>query len=190
VTVAYTTCFRGERKIGIEPEGVVRRREASLACRLLQAQPYFFDYAHEKLTADQSTQKTVAAWLARVRPDIVVTHWPLDTHENHHVTSSLVWQAYLRQDKWSLYFFEVETDRQTLHFRPDLYLNIESVYDLKKKALFCHQSQKPEEIWELHDAMHTRRGAECGVKHAEAYLRASPSKRGVALPVAFLRPAK
>jgi LmbE family N-acetylglucosaminyl deacetylase len=190
VTIACTTCFRGERKIGNEPEGVVRRREATLACRLLQAQPYFFDYAHEKLTADQSTLKTVAAWLASVRPDIVVTHWPLDTHENHHVTSSLVWQAYLRQDKWSLYFFEVETDRQTMHFRPDLYLNIESVYDLKKKALFCHQSQQPDEIWELHDAMHTRRGAECGIKHAEAYLRASPSKGGVALPVAFLRPAK
>jgi LmbE family N-acetylglucosaminyl deacetylase len=186
VISAYTTCYRGDRKIGTEPEGVVRRREAAAACQLLGARPHFFDYAHEKLLADQPTLETVAAWLDKVQPDIVVTHWPLDTHPNHHVTSSLVWQCYLRQQKWSLYFFEVETDQQTMNFRPELYLDIEGVYDLKKKALFRHQSQQPEGIWQLHDAMHRRRGLECGVKHAEAYLPASPQKGRAVLPVSFL----
>ncbi len=185
VIVAYATCFRGNRTIGTEPEAVVRRREASAACQRLGATPHFFDYAHEKLVADRATLAAVAAWLQKVQPDIVVTHWPLDTHPNHHVTSSLVWQAYLRQDHWSLYFFEVMTDQQAQNFRPELYLDIAGVRDLKRRALACHRSQKPEAIWEVHDAMHRRRGAEVGVEYAEAYVRAAGKHKRPELPVSF-----
>lgn len=115
----------------------------------------------------------------------VVTHWPLDTHPNHHVTSSLVWQCYLREGNWDLYFFEVMTDQQSLNFRPELYLDIESVRGLKRRALECHQSQKPDAIWEVHEAMHRRRGTEAGVKYAEAYIRADSAKERPKLPLPF-----
>jgi LmbE family N-acetylglucosaminyl deacetylase len=190
VTVGYLTCYRGDRKIGKESEAQARRREATLACQVLGAKPHFFDYAHEKLVADHATLETVCTWLKGVSPDIVVTHWPLDTHPNHHVTSSLVWQCYLRQASWNLYFFEVMTDRQTLSFQPELYLNIDRVRDLKKQALDCHRSQDPASIWKAHDAMHRRRGAECGVTYAEAYLQASPKQGHRALPLPFLSPRK
>jgi LmbE family N-acetylglucosaminyl deacetylase len=190
VIVGYTTSYRGDRKIGQEPEAQVRRREASAACQILGAKPHFFEYAHEKLFADEATLKAVSAWLHETKPDVVVTHWPLDTHENHHVTSSLVWQCYLRQKTWSLYFFEVMTDQQTQEFRPALYLDIEGVRNLKRRALDCHRSQKPDAIWEVHDAMHRRRGKECGVKFAEAYLLASPLKGGPELPLSILSPQK
>jgi LmbE family N-acetylglucosaminyl deacetylase len=190
VTVGYVTCFRGDRKFGGESEAVVRRREATAACQVLGAKPHFFDYAHEKLLADGDTLEAVSAWLKKVRPHVVVTHWPLDTHPNHHVTSSLVWQCYLREGTWPLYFFEVMTDRQTLGFRPAFYLDVERVRDLKRRALDCHQSQKPDAIWEAHDAMHRRRGRECGVPYAEAYSIAGPPKGGVKLPLPFLSPKK
>ena len=77
----------------------------------------------------------MASWLDEVKPDVVVTHWPLDTHPNHHVVSSLVWQCYRRQGGWNLYFFEVMTDQQTIAFRPELYLDIGPVRDIKKRAL-------------------------------------------------------
>ncbi len=187
VVVAYATCFRGDRKVGDEPEAVVRRREAVAACKVLGATPHFFDYAHEKLAADEATLDAVAAWLKQIEPDIVVTHWPLDTHPNHHVTSSLVWQTYLRERKWSLYFFEVMTDRQTLGFRPDLFLDIADVRDLKKEACFCHKSQSPEGFWAVHEDMHRRRGAECGVRSAEAFILAERLQGKAVLPVAFLK---
>jgi LmbE family N-acetylglucosaminyl deacetylase len=186
VIVAYATCYRGRRKVGGEPEAQVRRREAAEACRLLGARPHFFDYAHERLAADEATLKAVSAWLKEVRPDVVVTHWPLDTHPNHHVTSSLVWQCYVRGAPWGLYFFEVMTDRQTLGFRPTLYLDVGPAYAVKRKALGRHRSQQPEGIWEVHDLMSRRRGAECGVTYAEAYLRADPAGGRPALPVPFL----
>jgi LmbE family N-acetylglucosaminyl deacetylase len=186
VLVAYATCYRGERKIGTEPEGVVRRREATAACEILGAKPHFFDYDHAKLTADAATLEAVSSWLKQVQPDIVVTHWPLDTHPNHHITSSLVWQSYLHGGPWSLYCFEVMTDQQTQNFRPELYLEFGSVHPLKRRALDCHQSQRPDAIWEVHEAMHRRRGKECGVTYAEAYVLVAPRKGRPTLPVSFL----
>src|SRR5262249_28823623 len=149
------------------PESEVRREEAIAACKILGAKPHFFPYAHEKLVADTATLRVVSDWLDQVKPDIVVTHWPLDTHPNHHVVSSLVWQAYRRRGGWNLYFFEVMTDQQTLDFAPDLYVDIGPVREIKRHALLQHKSQEPSEIWEVHERMHRRRGAECGFLHAE-----------------------
>ena len=156
----------------------------SLRLRLLLATGLVAVFA--LLVADAATVEAVSAWLKELRPDVVVTHWPLDTHPNHHVTSSLVWQCYLREKAWDLYFFEVMTDQQSLNFRPELYLDFAAVRDLKRRALDCHQSQQPAAIWEAHEAMHRRRGAEAGVKYAEAYIRADGSKNGHKLPLEFL----
>ena len=186
VIAAYGTCFRGGRKFFGQPEAIVRQREAEAACRILGATPKFFPYAHEKLVADEATVKAVAAWLDEVKPDIVVTHWPFDTHPNHHAVSSLVWQCYQRPAGWNLYFFEVMTGRQTLGFHPDLYLDIGPVVATKKGACFCHKSQQPEGFWAVHEEMHQRRGAECGVRFAEAYVLLEPKPGRPRLPVPFL----
>jgi len=185
VILAYGTSFRGARRFFDKPEGEVRRREASAACRILGATPKFFPYAHESLVADQETLRAVSAWLDEARPDIVVTHWPLDTHPNHNAVGSLVWQCYKRKGSWNLYFFEVMTDQQSISFRPELYLDIAAVRDLKRLALDEHKSQNPAEIWEFHERMHRRRGAECGRQFAEAFSLVE-AKRGCALlPVTF-----
>jgi LmbE family N-acetylglucosaminyl deacetylase len=91
------------------------------------------------------------------------------THPNHHVVSSLVWQCFKRKGGWNLDFFEVMTDQQTLDFEPNLYLDIAPVREIKRRALMEHKSQEPEAIWNAHERMHRRRGAECGVDYAEAY---------------------
>ena len=97
--VGYTTCYRGERKVGNELEAAVRRREATAACQIFGARPHSFDYAHEKLQADEATLEAVSAWLKQVQPDIVVTHWPLpqkwialryDTYTSHGPSADLV----------------------------------------------------------------------------------------------------
>src|SRR5579885_1966674 len=186
VILAYGTAFRGDRRFFDRPEGEVRREEATAACKVLGATPKFFPYAHEKLIADEPTSKAVSTWLDEVKPDIVVTHWPLDTHPNHHVVSSLVWQSYQRKGGWNLYFFEVMTDQQTIAFRPQLYLDIGPVREAKKRALDEHKSQEPASIWEAHDRMQRRRGAECGVEFAEAYSLVEAKEGCPLLPVKFL----
>jgi LmbE family N-acetylglucosaminyl deacetylase len=189
VILAYGTVYRGDRQFFGRPEGNVRREEASAACKVLGAVPKFFPYAHERLAADEPTLQAVSAWLDAVKPDIVVTHWPLDTHPNHHAVSSLVWQSYKRKGGWNLYFFEVMTDQQTIAFRPELYLDIGSVREIKRRALREHKSQGPEEIWAAHEKMHRRRGAECGAEFAEAYSLVEAKDGCPKLPVTFLAKA-
>jgi LmbE family N-acetylglucosaminyl deacetylase len=187
VVLAYGTAFRGDRRFFDRPEGEVRRAEATSACQVLGATPKFFPYAHEKLVADDATIKAVSTWLDEVKPDIVITHWPLDTHPNHQAVGSVVWQSYKRKGGWNIYFFEVMTDQQTIAFHPELYLDIRSVRESKRRALMEHKSQEPAAIWEEHEKMHRRRGTECGVEFAEAYTLVE-SKDGCALlPVRFLR---
>jgi LmbE family N-acetylglucosaminyl deacetylase len=186
VILAYGTTFRGDRRFFDRPEAEVRQEEATAACRILGATPKFFPYAHEMLVADEATRKAVSSWLDGVKPDIVVTHWPLDTHPNHHVISSLVWQSYRRKGGWNLYFFEVMTDQQTLAFKPELYLDIGPVREIKRKALDQHKSQDPASIWRVHEQMHRRRGAECGVEYAEAYSLVEAKPGCPLLPVTFL----
>jgi N-acetylglucosamine malate deacetylase 1 len=185
VILAYGTAFRGDRQYFGRPEAEVRRTEASAACKVLGAAPKFFPYAHEKLVADEATLHVVTTWLAEVKPDIVVTHWPLDTHPNHHAVSSLTWQCYLRKGGWNLYFFEMKTDQQTISFKPELYLDIKLVRDLKRRSLDEHRSQDPAEIWSVHERMHRRRGAECGTEFAEAYSLVEAKQGCPLLPVIF-----
>jgi LmbE family N-acetylglucosaminyl deacetylase len=186
VILAYGTAFRGGRRFFGRPEAEVRRGEAAAACKVLGAAPKFFPYSHEGLVADEPTSTAVATWLAEVKPDIVVTHWPLDTHPNHHAVSSLVWRCYRRNGGWNLYFFEVMTDQQTVAFRPELYLDIGPVRDVKRRAVDEHRSQDPASIWEAHERMHRRRGAECGARFAEAYTLVEAKEGCPLLPVSFL----
>jgi N-acetylglucosamine malate deacetylase 1 len=185
VILAYGTVFRGDRRFFGRPEAEVRRAEATAACKVLGANPKFFPFAHEKLTADLATSRVVSAWFDDVKPDIVVTHWPLDTHPNHHSVSSLVWQCYARKGGWNLYFFEVMTDQQSIAFKPELYLDINPVRDIKRHSLEEHKSQDPAEIWTVHDRMHRRRGAECGTQFAEAYSLVEAKQGCPLLPVRF-----
>jgi LmbE family N-acetylglucosaminyl deacetylase len=185
VICAYGTSFRSDRRFFGKSEGEVRKEEATAACKVLGAKPKFFSYSHEELVADGAILIEVASWLAEVKPDIVVTHWPLDTHPNHHVVSSLVWRAYQRRGGWNLYFFEVMTDQQTIGFAPDLFLDIAPVRDVKQRSLDEHKSQGPEEIWQVHERMHRRRGAECSVEYAEAYRLVEAKKGCPLLPVPF-----
>jgi LmbE family N-acetylglucosaminyl deacetylase len=183
VICAYGTAFRGDRKFFGRPEGEVRRKEATAACNVLGAKPKFFPYAHETLVADGATSKEVASWLTEVKPDVVITHWPLDTHPNHHAVSSLVWGCYQRRGGWNLYFFEVMTAQQTLAFEPELYLDVGPVREKKRRAVMEHKSQEPQAIWNAHERMHGRRGAECGVEWAEAFKLVEAKEGCPLLPV-------
>jgi rhamnogalacturonan endolyase len=183
VILAYAATFRGDRKINGEPEDTVRRRESTEACAILGAKPYFFPYDMATLTNDPATAKEFNDWLSGVNPDIVLAHWPLDSHPNHQVVGALAWQAYRREGGWSLYYFEVLADTQSISFRPDVYVDIAAVKDIKKKAIDCLVSQDANELWGLHDAMHVRRGKECGSERAEAYFLVESKPGAALLPV-------
>lgn len=191
VLVLYAVTYRQGRSYFNRPEKEVRREEASAACAILGAKPIFFDDAAGEFYADQKSLTKFTKLLEEQKPDIVLTHWPVDTHPDHAAMSALVWRSYQRQGGWNLYYFEVNPNHQTLAYQPNRYLNIGPVRDKKYQALMRHTSQKPETIWaDHHDPAQKRRGRECGVEHAEAFLLVEEKAGCPLLPVKLLPPRK
>lgn len=188
VTVVYAVTFRTGRKYFDRPETEVRREEAEAACGILKAKPVFLEYAAGEFYADQTTLAKFKKLLEEQKPDIVLTHWPVDTHPDHETISSLVWRNYQRQGGWNLYYFEVNAGHQTMAFTPHQYFDIGAVREQKYQALMRHTSQKPDTIWADHHApMQLRRGKECGVEHAEALLLVEPKTGCPLLPIKVLK---
>jgi LmbE family N-acetylglucosaminyl deacetylase len=114
----------------------------------------------------------------------------LDTHPNHRSVAEAALAAYRHAGRvwgkeeqaagneepgWNLYFYEAQTFTnwdfmESLCFRPNVYVDIEKVRELKKRALEAFKSQASYNMWEVEDNIHVQRGKECGVPHAEAFI--------------------
>jgi LmbE family N-acetylglucosaminyl deacetylase len=111
--------------------------------------------------------------LTILKPDILFTHWPVDSHPDHQVTSLLCYQSWLRMGRnFPVYYFEVNSGEQTAQFLPTDYVDISAIATQKKSALYQHKSQDPDEIYfKHHFIMQQFRGREINVKEAEAFVR-------------------
>jgi LmbE family N-acetylglucosaminyl deacetylase len=176
VTIVYLT--RGERGIpgkSLAEAAAIRTAEAERACAILGATPVFagqIDGATE-VNADQTHRFTKL--LASARPDVVFTHWPIDTHLDHQVASVLTFRAVLAlQHAFPVFYFEVNAGDQTRGFPPTILVDIGSVRETKKRALVAHVSQDGEAIYrQHHEPMESFRGREAGCAAAEAFARLS-----------------
>jgi len=163
----------------------IRTREAEAACRILGARPLFaaqVDGATE-VNADRSAE--YRKLLLAESPDVVLTHWPIDTHRDHRAASMLAYDAWLAGGrKFDLYYFEVMTGEQTQVFAPGTYVDITQTEKKKRAACFAHPSQNPLEFYEYHRLMNEFRGVEARVRYAEAFVR-HPMSPGDALTGRF-----
>ena len=182
VTVVYLT--RGERGIPGKSESeaaAIRTAEAESACRLLGAKPVFAGQIDGATELTRARIDAMAKVLDAETPDVVFTHWPIDTHLDHEIASLLTIRAYVaRQRRFPVYFFEVNAGSQTMGFMPAHYVDITEVREKKKAALFAHKSQGGEDIYrQHHEVMENFRGREARVAAAEAFALL-PSARGAA----------
>ena len=168
-----TILHGGPAAIGLQYQGRpscdVRTEEAQAAADILGAKLDFFEWGHSIFEFNRQTRKQLADYLTAKKPDLVVAHWAVDTHPDHQVISALTTQAFIRQNKWQLAFFEVYAGIQTLEFTPNRYVDITDVIDQKNRSILCHASQDPQPQLEMHEKMSRFRGIEFGVEHAEAF---------------------
>ncbi|HZY35683.1 MAG TPA: PIG-L deacetylase family protein [Mucilaginibacter sp.] len=173
VTIIYLTT--GEAGIDGKSHGEaasVRKQEAINACKVLNTKPVFAGQIDGDTVVSNDTLKHLQSLLADEKPDVVFTHWPIDSHKDHQCASLLTIQSWIRAaNKFSLYFFEVCTGEQTLGFHPDVFVDITDTQELKRKSVYCHVSQDPPGIYGCgHAAMEDFRGRELGVKAAEGFV--------------------
>ncbi len=151
----------------------IRKQEAINACKILNCTPVFAGQIDGDTVMNNEWVNTMQNIILTEKPDIVFTHWPVDSHKDHQVASLLAMQVWMRAaEKFTLYFFEVCTGEQTMIFHPSDYADISSTKEQKRKAVYCHVSQDPDSIYACgHAAMEDFRGRELGVKAAEAFVR-------------------
>jgi LmbE family N-acetylglucosaminyl deacetylase len=158
----------------------IRKQEAINACKILGTQYIFAGQIDGDTVMDNTWLQKVGQLITNEKPDIVFTHWPIDSHKDHQVASLLTIQTWMRaQQRFELYFFEVCTGEQTMTFNPTDFIDISDTQEQKKQAVYCHVSQDPSSIYGCgHAAMEEFRGRELGVKAGEAFVRMSGRMQG------------
>lgn len=181
VVVIYLT--RGEAGIpgkSHDEAAAIRTVEAEKACRIMGARPVFAGQIDGATEVSTQRYEAFRKLVAAEKPDILLTHWPVDTHPDHRACSLLAYDAWLRLGRrFALYYFEVDLGAQTACFRPTHYVDITSTEPRKKQACFAHESQNPTGFYGgYHEKMQHFRGMESGYKQAEAFVHHDQSPLG------------
>jgi LmbE family N-acetylglucosaminyl deacetylase len=154
----------------------IRTAEAQKACEILKARAAFADQYDGRAIIDAARYESFARLLASENPDVVFTHWPLDSHRDHRAMSMLVLDAWLKADqRFALYYYEVAED--TTPFTPTDYVDISAAGPRRRAACYAHTSQQPDKWYPKQLEITRARGAERGFPQAEAFLRHPQSKR-------------
>ena len=173
VVILYVTRGEaGDPTLTFAQSGSLRTKEAEASCLILNAKPLFVGQIDANTELNKISIDNSVKMILNEHPDIVFTHWPMDTHPDHQVAGLLGFNAWVKADKqFDLFYYEVNTGSETLGFAPTDYIDISDVRDLKKAAMFAHKTQNPEEIYNtFFRAMEEFRGLEAGVKAAEGFM--------------------
>ncbi len=174
VTIIYlTTGEAGIPGASHNEAAKIRKQEALNACKILNAKPVFAGQIDGEAIVSNETLKHLQTLIADEKPDIVFTHWPIDSHKDHQCASLLTIQTWVRAEtKFVLYFFEVCTGEQTMGFHATDFVDITETQEIKRKSVYCHTSQDPASIYACgHASMEDFRGRELGVKAGEGFVR-------------------
>jgi LmbE family N-acetylglucosaminyl deacetylase len=177
VTVLYLT--RGEASdpsISFAEMARFRTKEAETSCRILKATPTFAGQIDGNTEYNNKTAEEMKRLILASKPDVVFTHWPMDSHKDHQIAGLLTLSAWTQSgQQFQLYFYEVNTGAESMAFNPTDYEDISAYRVQKKSALMAHKTQNPEEVYDqFFRGMEDFRGLEAGVTAAEGFIHFKP----------------
>ncbi len=151
----------------------IRHRESAEACQVMGIRHIFMNQVDGNAEVTKERYAQMKEIIEREKPDVVFTHWPIDSHRDHRVCSILVYDAWRQLDhSFDLYYAEAMSGLQSQNFAPTDYVNIDAVVDKKHEACLCHVSQgMPEILDNWHKVMERFRGLEFHCNAAEAFVK-------------------
>jgi len=173
----------------VEEAKRVRAAEAEEAAGTLGVTIEFLDYGDYPLILGPERLQAIARLIRGQRPDIILTHWQCDPFNvDHEVTSSGVLRAasmaavpgfdYEVPKVACPYIFAFEPTiprNDTTGFRPDHYIDIDEVFDIKLAALRALRSQSKlvhfYTQWAEYRGFQAAQAAGRAIRHAEAFQR-------------------
>ncbi|MHB9126245.1 MAG: PIG-L deacetylase family protein [Armatimonadota bacterium] len=154
---AYLSSGIPGAKIGDRPEDEVREEEARAAATVCGAEPHFMRYPCSDIPFNLAPIERISNFIRDVDADLVLTHWPVDTHPDHQAVGGLGTQIVVGNPEVALAYYEVCGGFQTLAFSSNRFIDITDAADQKLKAVNCHGSQQVEAWWHYHDIMERHR---------------------------------
>jgi len=168
-----------------------RRAESRKAADVLGGEIRFFDSGDYPLSVTDPLIKDLVSEFRSCQPEIVLTHAACDPYNFDHADAS---EATLRTRIYAqaagypcegkrlgappVFAFEPHQPEQC-DFKPQVLLDITSVFDRKRQAMESMEAQ--EHLWEYYTELAKRRGVQAarnsgnsGIKFAEAYQRFYP----------------
>lgn len=147
-----------------------RRAEAELAAKTLGAEVRFFDAGDYPLNVSAELTDELVKLYREVQPTVVLTH-PLEDPYNgdHPAAARMALDARVLAQATGypadgevlgappVFFFEPHQPEQC-GFKPEVLLDITSVWETKKAAFECLPAQK--HLWEYYTDLGTRRGVQ------------------------------
>jgi 4-oxalomesaconate hydratase len=178
----------------------LRRAEATAAASALGADIEFFDAGDYPLGETQELVDRLVRVYREVEPTVVLTHTLADPYNGDHPAAArMALQARVLAQAIGydapgeplgappVFFFEPHQPEQC-DFRPNVLLDISSVFDTKRRAMECLPAQR--HMWSYYTDLAVRRGVQLkrnagpnlGLAHetrAEAYMRLFPQTTDV-----------
>jgi LmbE family N-acetylglucosaminyl deacetylase len=178
----------------------VRHAEQQRSCDVIGAELIWMNFDDEWLFNDRPTRTVFLDAIRRARPDVMFIHSPNDYHPDHRVAGQiaedcripcsvrLVETTLPHCEKIPHVFYMDNTTG--VDFQPEVWVDVTSVIEKKRRMLLCHQSQ---DIWmraaygssvaELMERLSHMRGLAVNADFAEGFrqVRTYPAADGAAL---------
>jgi LmbE family N-acetylglucosaminyl deacetylase len=182
----------------IDPDKLknIRRIEAENAADVIGAELISLEYEDEFLIETKEVRLDVINVIRKVQPDIIITHHPEDYHPDHRETARIIFAA-----SFVCTIPNVRTEHEHcekippvfymdsisgVNFNPEVYVDITDTFDLKVKALSCHESQVDWlkhhdniDIIEFMTVNARNRGIQCNTKYAEGFIQLKTWPRNI-----------
>lgn len=175
----------GERK-GNESIADVRKREASEAAAVAGAQSVILGFPDSEVFSGMDLRNAVVDLIRKVKPDVVITHFPGDYHADHrtvadevtnsaYIASSMGFKTAHKPVRTIPVVYYMET-LAGVNFLPAEYVDITQAMDKKLQMLKKHESQFKAmkerggtDILERVVDVARFRGWQSGVRYAEGF---------------------
>jgi LmbE family N-acetylglucosaminyl deacetylase len=187
VTMAVATNGEvGSPTLPKEEIAEIRRQEACASAGVIGADFIWMNYPDEFLFSTTETRLDFLNMVRKARPDIILTHAPVDYHPDHRTTGEILWDIRVMTTVPNIkteeppcakipeiYYFDTIAG---IDFVPQHYVDISDTFEVKKQMLACHKSQSTwlqdqyqMDYMQFIEYISRYRGLQCGARYAECF---------------------
>jgi len=115
----------------------LREKESKLSAKLINAEIEFLRLPDTNINANSKNIDDFRNYIKKIKPDILFTHYPEDTHQDHRNTTHICLSSRISINR--ILFYEGPTSN---NFSPNVFYVINEHFNIKIEGLKKHKSQE------------------------------------------------